>query len=112
MLTPSCRSFRLYRDFAHVVYPAIAELDQFESDLLGFLTRRRSGPNSFEQDGIYNVHGKSIQWLGLLFATFASGAQFSVRPKKERDPIAQVYGDICLLFDATLADFLTSLLLI
>jgi len=38
------------------------------------------------------VYGMSIQWLGLLFAAFASGTQFSTRPKKERDPVSQVYG--------------------
>lgn len=93
MLTISCSSFRLYRDFAHVTYPAVVDMNQFESDLLTFLNARRSSPiNGEYNDANDTVYGKTIQWLGLLFAAFASGAQFSTRPKKERDPISQVYG--------------------
>jgi len=40
------------------------------------------------------VYGKSIQWVGLLFATFASGYQYASRSKAERDPVSQVYGEL------------------
>ena len=87
------RSFTLYRDFAHVTYPAIVDINKFETDLLTFLNARRSSPGSGEYNTMTDtVYGMSIQWLGLLFAAFASGTQFSTRPKKERDPVSQVYG--------------------
>ena len=86
-------AFRLYRDISHAIYPAVAELDQFESDLLGFLAQRRSNPNSVFEGGLC-VYGKSIQWVGLLFATFASGYQYASRSKAERDPVSQVYGEL------------------
>ena len=93
------RSFTLYRDFAHVTYPAIVDINKFETDLLTFLNARRSSPGSGEYNTMTDtVYGMSIQWLGLLFAAFASGTQFSTRPKKERDPVSQVYGTAFALF--------------
>lgn len=76
-----------------MTYPAIVDINKFESDLLMFLNARRASPSHSEYNSMTDtVYGMSIQWLGLLFAAFASGAQFSTRPKKERDPVSQVYG--------------------
>ena len=76
-----------------MTYPAIVDIHKFETDLLTFLNARRSSPSSGEYNTMTDtVYGMSIQWLGLLFAAFASGTQFSTRPKKERDPVSQVYG--------------------
>jgi glycerol uptake facilitator-like aquaporin len=73
-------------------------MNRFETELLTFLNARRSNSTSSEYDNMTDtVYGMSIQWLGLLFAAFASGAQFSTRPKKERDPVSQVYS--CCSFE-------------
>jgi len=37
-------------------------------------------------------YGVSLPWLALVFAVFASGAQSSDRPAKERELTSQVYG--------------------
>jgi len=94
----SRRSFRTYRDGAFITYPGIVEIDQFESDLVTFLMNRRHSAAGLEQ-GITGdrMYGYSLQWVGLLFAAFASGAQFTALPKKERDLISQVY--VCCSFE-------------
>lgn len=87
--------FRHYRDTAHVLYPAVADIRQFESDLTHFLVSRAAnaangnGESHTEQD----VYGKSLHWVGLLFATLASGCQCSGIPRKERQLTSQVYGE-------------------
>lgn len=86
--------FRHYRDTAHVLYPGVADIRQFESDLTHFLVSRATdaanvtGKPRTEQD----VYGKSLHWIGLLFATLASGCQCSGIPRKERQLTSQVYG--------------------
>ena len=94
----SQRSFRTYRDGAFITYPGIVEINQFESDLVTFLMNRRHSAAGLEQ-GITadRMYGYSLQWVGLLFAAFASGAQFTALPKKERDLISQVY--VCCSFE-------------
>jgi hypothetical protein len=87
--------FRHYRDTAHVLYPAVVDIRQFESDLTHFLVSRAAnaangnGEPHAEQD----VYGKSLHWVGLLFATLASGCQCSGIPRKERQLTSQVYGE-------------------
>jgi len=87
--------FRHYRDTAHVLYPAVVDIRDFESDLTHFLTSRAAnaanvnGEPRTEQD----VYGKSLHWVGLLFATLASGCQCSGIPRKERQLTSQVYGE-------------------
>jgi hypothetical protein len=63
--------FRCYRDTAHVVYPAIADLEGIESDLLPFLIKRASSQGT---DGISEelIYGKSFHWIGLVFAVWLS----------------------------------------
>ena len=54
---------------------------------------RRSGTNHDDNDEEnHTMYGMSLQWVSLLFAAFASGAQFTTLPKKERDLVSQVYG--------------------
>jgi len=88
------RSFRSYREGAYITYPGIVEIDQFETDLVTFLMNRRHGLTSMDQNApLDKMYGYNLQWVGLLFAAFASGAQFTALPKKERDLISQVYGE-------------------
>ena len=84
------RTFRNYRDGAYVTFPAIVEIDKFESALLKFLANRRASPSIVDEDE-EKMHGMSVQWIGLLFASFASGAQFSSLPKRDRELLSQVY---------------------
>jgi hypothetical protein len=39
-----------------------------------------------------NIYGKDLHWVGLLFATLASGCQCSDLPRKELQLTSQVYG--------------------
>jgi hypothetical protein len=86
--------FALYRDTAHVIYPAIAQLEQFESDLTAFLMIRQNAPFTAQPGGLTSqlVCGKDLHWIGLLFAVLASGMQCSDIPRKERQARSQVYG--------------------
>jgi hypothetical protein len=93
------RVFKLYRDTPHVIFPGVADIVEFESDLLDFLRMRSTtaltvgaGPLS-----VQTVYGKSLSWLGLLFATLGSGIQSSELPRKERQMKSQVY--ICCAYE-------------
>ncbi|KAF2000568.1 hypothetical protein P154DRAFT_465791 [Amniculicola lignicola CBS 123094] len=88
--------FRCYKETAHVVYPAVADIEAIESDLLLFLINRASsagGQNVTEE----LIYGKNFQWIGLMFAILASGCQCSALPRKERELTSQVY--ICCSFE-------------
>lgn len=86
--------FKSYRDTAHIIFPAVVDISQFENDLTRFLIRRASS-TSKPQSGsmtIQDVYGKSLHWVGLLFAILASGYQCSSVPRKQRQLTCQVYG--------------------
>ncbi|KAF2734710.1 hypothetical protein EJ04DRAFT_492941 [Polyplosphaeria fusca] len=88
--------FRSYKETAHVVYPAVADIEAIESDLLLFLINRASSqvtPGVTEEQ----IFGKNLHWIGLLFAMLASGCQCSALPRKERELTSQVY--ICCSFE-------------
>jgi hypothetical protein len=91
--------FRCYRETAHIVYPAVADIDQFESDLLLFLINRASAQSNQANSGVTEevIYGKDLQWIGLLFALLASGCQCSALPRKERELTSQVY--VCCSFE-------------
>jgi hypothetical protein len=94
------RLFQAYRDTGHVVYPAIVDIQTFESDLLQFLITRGQEQASTSMDGGIDersIYGKSLYWVGLLFATLAIGCQCSDMPRKERELSSQVY--VCCSFE-------------
>jgi hypothetical protein len=68
-------------------------VQQFEQDLTNFLISR--GSDEIYSDGnelaSQKAYGKDLHWIGLLFATLASGCQCSSRPRKERQLTSQVY---------------------
>lgn len=84
--------FRYYRDMGNVIYPGIADTQLLESDLTVFLISRAAQVNT--EDGVteQSIFGKSLQWIGMLFAALASGSQCSGLPRKERELTSQVYG--------------------
>jgi hypothetical protein len=88
------QTFKHYRDTAHVIFPGIANVAQFESELLDFLRFRKRGELTPEPGPFANqtVYGRDIHWLGLLFAALASGVQCSDISRKERQMKSQVYG--------------------
>lgn len=93
------RFFKLYRDTPHVIFPGVVDIAEFESDLLDFLRMRSTtaltigaGPLAAQ-----TVYGKSLSWLGLLFATLGSGIQSSELPRKERQMKSQVY--VCCAYE-------------
>jgi hypothetical protein len=86
--------FALYRDTAHVIFPAIADIVQFEGDLTTFLTNRQKKSYAIQPGRLTEqlVSGKDLHWIGLLFAILASGFRCSDLPRKERQSRSQVYG--------------------
>ncbi|KAK3724353.1 hypothetical protein LTR37_000977 [Vermiconidia calcicola] len=89
--------FRCYRDVGYVTYAGIASVEELESAIPEFLNNRAAqfgSPGGVTEQQIY---GKSFNWLGLLFAVLASGAQCSGMPRKERELTSQVY--ICCSFE-------------
>jgi hypothetical protein len=91
--------FKQYRDTAHVIYPGIIDIVQFESDILDFLRQRRNINLDVQPGPLTSqlVYGRDLHWLGLLFAAFASGAQCSELPRRERQMKSQVYGMIFIV---------------
>ncbi|KAF2853934.1 hypothetical protein T440DRAFT_465674 [Plenodomus tracheiphilus IPT5] len=88
--------FRSYRETAHVVYPAVADVEGIESDLLLFLINRASAQGG---SGITDqqIYGKDFHWIGLVFAILASGCQCSGLSRRERELTSQVY--VCCSFE-------------
>ncbi len=104
---------RQYRDVAHILYPAVVDIDQLETDLTQFLIGRSS--QQLPIDSYVNasslVYGKTLHWLSLMFACLASGCQASSLPRKERHLTSQVYGTpVTLLPTLTDADYFCSVL--
>lgn len=94
--------FRYYRETAQVVYPAVADVEKLEADLLLFLLSRANAQADNPDNangGIteHSIYAKNLHWIGLLFATLASGCQCSALPRKERDLTSQVY--VCCSFE-------------
>ena len=101
--------FRYYKDTSHVVYPGNVDINKFESDLLMFLINRASlQPNTDGDNGVneQSIYGKSVVWVGLLFAALASGCQCSSLPRKERELTSSVFA--CCSFECLrFTNFLT-----
>jgi hypothetical protein len=91
---PDCMAyFKHYRDTAYILFPAVVDINQFETDLTHFLFRRGEANNSGRPVNltVQDIFGKSLHWVGLMFATLASGFQCSAVPRKERQLTCQVY---------------------
>ncbi|KAF2404068.1 hypothetical protein EJ06DRAFT_535462 [Trichodelitschia bisporula] len=91
--------FKHYQDTAHVLFPGVVDVAQFESDLMAFLNNRAESPLMLTGDELakQKVFGMSLNWLGLLFATLASGCQCSGMSRKERQLTSQVY--VCCAYE-------------
>jgi len=85
---------RQYRDTAHVLYPGVVNIQQFEAEVTRFLITRTSHATDPNKPPLtaQDVYGKSVHWLGLLFACLASGYQSSTQSRRERQLTSQVYG--------------------
>ncbi|KZF22152.1 hypothetical protein L228DRAFT_268641 [Xylona heveae TC161] len=89
--------FRLYRDVAYALYPAVPDIETLEAEFTSFLTERARQLSRVEPyDTTGAIYGKSLSWFALLLAVLASGAQCSVLSKKEVLALSQVY--ICCSF--------------
>lgn len=100
------RFLRQYRDNAHVLFPAIIHMEQFEAQVTQFLTARASQTDIMQPNNLTTlVYGKSLNWLGLFFACMASGCQCSNMESKQRQLTSQVFGkllhSISTFFSAT-----------
>lgn len=85
---------RQYRDTAHVLFPGIVMMQRFEAEVASFLMTRTAQSTELEREPMTaeNVYGKSVHWLGLFFASLASGCQCSNMPRRDRQLTSQVYG--------------------
>lgn len=96
-----CRStVENYRDHAHVLFPAIADMPKFEMELQEFLTERaRLVALQIPESGITEekLYGKSLYWIGLLFAALACGSQSMPGKRKVQDLASQVF--VCCSFE-------------
>ncbi|KAM7199034.1 C6 transcription factor [Rhypophila sp. PSN 637] len=93
---------RQYRDTAHVLFPGIVNIQQFEVEVTRFLVTRTTQSRSVDPSNqqpltSQHVYGKSVHWLGLLFACLASGYQCSNLPRRERQLTSQVY--VCCAYE-------------
>jgi hypothetical protein len=89
---------RQYRDTAHVLFPGIINMQQFEAEVTRFLVTRTAQLGIAERLLPTEVYGRSIHWLGLLFACLASGCQCSSNiPRRERQLTSQVY--VCCAYE-------------
>lgn len=88
---------RQYRDTAHVLFPGIVNLQQFEAEVMQFLVARSAKSAGSDKLPLtdQDVYGRSVHWLGLLFACLASGCQCSSMPRREKQLTSQVYGELC-----------------
>ena len=83
-----------------MLYPAIADIEGFESELLAFLANRRTNDQNLQmQISNDSMDGVHVRWIGTLFAVFASGVQYSPLPKRNRELMSQVYGKFDHLVD-------------
>jgi hypothetical protein len=93
------RYFSSFRDISGVVYPAVANIEKFETDLLQFHIARAEALSQPVPVGIdeQSAYGKGLGWIGLLFATLASGCQCTDVSAKELDLTARVF--VCCSFE-------------
>lgn len=92
LLTRS-RFFIAYRDVACTIYPVVPDTEKFRETLFLMLSNRsRHLRDGLEIDPT-KPYGVTLPWLSLVFAVFASGAQSSDRPAKERELTSQVYSE-------------------
>jgi len=79
---------RQYRDMAHILFPAIINIQRFETEVTRFLVARTATTEMAALERLLltdqDVYGKSVHWLGLLFACLASGCQSSSLLRRER----------------------------
>ncbi|KIW93637.1 uncharacterized protein Z519_06242 [Cladophialophora bantiana CBS 173.52] len=91
--------FGQYRDTAHVLFPGVVDVKQFEGELTHFLINKAAVTRDAPYEALSNdnIYGKSLHWVGLLFAILASGYQCSSLPRKERQLTSQVY--VCCAYE-------------
>lgn len=87
---------RNFRDNFNVLFPVVANIQQFEMDVTDFLISRSTFVGELQQ-GARDFFGKSLHWIGLLFAVLAGGCQCSERDRKERQLTCQVY--VCCAYE-------------
>ena len=87
------RYFTVYRKVAHRIYPVIADIDKFGMDVRNSMRERTTSKGS---DTSPNSRWKNPSWMALLFATLASGTQFSDDPREERELSSRVF--VCCSF--------------
>lgn len=94
--TETLNLFQYYQNIAHVLYPAVVDLDEFEVQLMQFLAQRTSDTSSGQQNSLResDVYGKSLNWLALFFAILAAGCQWQDIPSKLRQSAAQIFGKL------------------
>ena len=86
--------FRCYKDMSYVIFAGIVSPEKLESDMTEFLIARAAPASRDEGVTEQQIHGKSFNWLAMMFAVLASGVQCSAMPRKERELTSQVYSKL------------------
>jgi hypothetical protein len=92
--TQMVKFFENYRDLGHVIFPGLADIDQFRREVDEFVAARSAHPTADEGINETSIYGKSYNWLALLFAVMAAGAQAVEHAgRRERQLTASVFGE-------------------
>jgi hypothetical protein len=83
-----------YRDLCQVIFPGLADVDQFRREVDEFAAERSTHTSADEGIDEATIYGKSYHWLALLFAVMAAGAQSMENAgRSQRQLTASVYGE-------------------
>jgi hypothetical protein len=86
--------YETYRDLGHVIYPGLADTDQFKREIDEFAAERSIHTTADGGINETSIYGKNYHWLALLFAVMAAGAQaVEHASRRERQLTASVYGE-------------------
>ena len=92
--TQIVKFYETYRDLGHVIYPGLADIDQFKREIDEFTGERSTHTTADGGINETSIYGKSYHWLALLFAVMAAGAQaVEHASRRERQLTASVYGE-------------------
>lgn len=103
-----CRTyFSAFVGIAQAVFPGVADIKEFEEELMTFHLRRAQEPldQAITEQTIY---GKPLPWIALLFAVLASGCHFSNHlDRASRELTSKVF--VCCSFECLrLSNFLSN----
>jgi hypothetical protein len=89
------RLFHNYRDTAHVLFPGVVDIAQFELELSEFVVARQRISHKATEAELISLFGESYEgmhFVGLLLAVLASGSQCSEGSNLVTETRSQIFG--------------------